>query len=268
MHKVSGFDVPCGPMVYGSQVYRQKNQFHPGDLIVLIGTGKAAAEDRGRMLGMMETAAIDVEGNAQWPVGVANRAAWRFPGKPKFPLANDPQRFQSKAGQMAIQLDYNEAIAVLSVVPLEAREAVPLAVGAEHPGPNSQWQRIGAPPPSQSRAAVEEVSIGPASTYLFLLRSMAEKLVGFKIGWAGDHEKRLAEFNLVSLPGFGGLRYSLGRHCAWSTAHQAFEMEQAVLSDLAEYRSQENQEVLRADAGTDLEKAWLSYLARHTAAQY
>lgn len=149
----------------------------------------------------------------------------------------------------------------MAIVSLKAREPVLLAEGAAFPPPIERG-RTGAPPPSSSRSAVEDMNVGPASTYLLLLQSARGETVGFKIGWAADQDSRLDTFNSVSLPELDGLRYSLGKHSVWSTAQQAFDMEQAILKSLHDHRLAQNQEVVKAECGAALEAAWAAYLLR------
>jgi hypothetical protein len=66
---------------------------------------------------MRETAGLNVVGNAQWPFGIANRAAWVIPQKPHFPLPDDPTRFQTIAGSTTIALHADEAAIVLAALP-------------------------------------------------------------------------------------------------------------------------------------------------------
>jgi hypothetical protein len=98
MTKVWGFDVPCGPLQFSTNGWRDRARevLQPGNLVVLVGTKgeETAPPSQGRLLGMMEptsevagtldfelqTRAVDYddEENYRWPYALLNRRAWKF----------------------------------------------------------------------------------------------------------------------------------------------------------------------------------------------
>ena len=85
--------------------------------------------------------------------------------------------------------------------------------------------------------------------------------LGYKVGWAFDWQARMRAFNHAAMPKLGGLNYSAGMKTLWSTAMDAYRMEQAVLNRFDKVRHVSNHEIIEGVTKDELGSAWASCLS-------
>ena len=277
MTKVWGFGVPCGPLQFSTNGWREnaREVLQPGDLVVCVGTKgeETAPRSQGRLLGMMEpttevarsfdfelqTRAVDYddEGNYRWPYALLNRRAWRF-SEPR-PLLEEisSRSFAMDSALGIVPLTADEAARIESLPKEEVPLLAPVRAVARIEGEDVARRRA-APPPTTQRAGVMHVRRAPAYTYAMKIEGAAETL--FKVGWAFDYKKRERDFNLSSLPRLGGLRYRAALYQLWDTARDAYKMEQTILRKFDAQRHPSNREVLFGISYDTLHAAWVEYL--------
>jgi hypothetical protein len=281
MTKVWGWGEPVGPLQFGTPGARDtaRANLEPGDLVVLVGTmGPETGEHhKNRLLGLMEPTTEPVmtldyltpdrpehlkeNGEYKWPYGLLNRAAWTF-GEPTTRLAAiSSRRFGPAAAQGIVRLTPAEAHDVMKL----SRRAAPLQrsirVAARLDGDDAAMRRS-SPPPSVERRASMHMRREPAFTYALELTkppmgARTAEVVGYKIGWAFEWKRRMRTFNKAAMPEIGGLRYGACFFERWSTATEAYRMEQAVLERFNASRHVKNHEVLFGITKDALHAEWL-----------
>jgi hypothetical protein len=285
--KVWGFDVPCGPLVFNSEGWRNNSatKLKAGDCVILVGTKgeDTAPADQNRVLGMMEPSQQRVstldfplspetnarhftpDGKYRWPYGLLNYRAWQF-GPGLFLDAVAPREgnpFGSAAAAGIVPLTPEEEARVLAhphhEVPLLRSFHTDRKVhGAQ------EARRRGAPPPTEGvRRSAMHMRRAPAFLYWFHLvrkRETAEgtksEIVGHKIGWAFDWENRLRQFNAIALGAIGGLEYRKFAVQDLPTARLAFSAEQEMLRRFDKRRHPANREVLTGVRTDVVKEAW------------
>jgi hypothetical protein len=277
MTKVWGFGVPSGPLLFGTNGWRERAReiLRPGDLVVLVGTKteQTAPGSQGRLLGMMEPTTevahsldfelrprakdYDSEGNYRWPYALLNRRAWRFL-EPR-PLLEEisSRQFAMDSASGIVPLTPDEAERIDRLPKQEVPLLAPVRAVARIEGEDVARRRA-APPPTTQRAGVMHVRNAPAYTYAMKIEGATA--TPFKIGWAFDYKKRERDFNLASLPQLGGLRYRSAFSHLWDTARAAFKMEQAILRKFDAQRHPSNREVVFGISYEALHAAWIEYL--------
>ena len=285
MTKVWGFGEPVGPLQFSTEGWRDKarSDLKPGDRVVLVGTlgVETKEDDRSRLLGMMEPTTepvmaldyltadrpedLNEQGQYKWPHGLLNRAAWRFEA-PRARLADiSDRRFSMDSAQGIVPLTEAEAVEVMKLprTPVALLESFKATVRIEG---ESAAQRRGAPPPSTTRAGIMHMRRAPAFTYALVIeesrKGFRPRVAGFKIGWAFEWTSRMRSFNQAAMPELGGLRYRGCMKQLWSTAMDAYRMEQAVLRRFGHVRHDNNQEVVTGISEDELASEWAQCMAR------
>lgn len=269
--KVWGFEVPCGPLQFGKDGWRDRARaiLFPGDLVVLVGTkGPETLEhDRGRLLGMMEPTTEPVmsqdfelatvpehfkEGHYKWPFALLNRRAWRMIDQPLLEKISS-RRFSMEAASGIVELTDDERDRILQLVRDEVELLTSLRVQTRLEGAEVARRR-GAPPPTTTRSGVMHLRNAPAYTYAMEIQGATSS--AFKIGWAFNHKARAREFNLYALPKLGGLSYQIRLTELWDTARQAFQMERELLQRFDKLRHPMNSEVVCGASIEELKSTW------------
>jgi hypothetical protein len=270
--KVTGFDNPCGPLVFSKLGLRDTavKKLRPGDRVIFVGTKGVGtpAPDRNRVLGMMEPSIQPVDSKdyaiqnpGRWPYGLSNHRAWEFSSRPPLLLdkvAPDPsnQRFGSAAGAGIVGPLYPEEEAqVLAHHFYEIPLLEPISADREV-FDEQAIRRRGAPVPAEGvRRGIMHMRRAPAFVYWFRLE-VGDRVVGHKIGWAFDWRQRLRQFNSVSLNALGGLRYKSFMDQQFNSAREAFRIEQQILEDFDGYRHPSNREVLTGIKTPQIDEVW------------
>lgn len=275
--KTWGFGSPSGPLQFSTNGWRNnaRNVLRPGDLVVIVGTkGNETSEDeRGRILGLMEPTQhvvssldydlirgpqdLDANGQYKWPFGLELTRAWRF-DDPR-PLLSDitSRRFHMDAAQGIVALDDEDAARILALPRTEVGLLSAIAARARVDGADMA-RRKAAPPPTTQRRGVMHMRRAPAFTYA--MEVQGAKQSAFKIGWAFDWSQRERTFNHAAMPDIGGLRYKTKLHQIFSTAREAFRMEQWLLRRFDHRRHPHNVEILTPISWDEVQRAWMDYL--------
>lgn len=273
--KVWGFDVPCGPLQFGTAGWRDRARAEllPGDLVVLVGTkGPPTSEDeQGRLLGVMEPTNLPVlsldfdlvtepahfkDGEYKWPYGLLNRRAWRLLDRPLLEEVSSRQ-FSMDAASGIVALTAEETDRILMLRRDEVALLTSLRVEARLEGEEAARRR-NAPPPTTTRNGVMHLRRACAYTYAMEIEGATKS--AFKIGWAFNHKMRARQFNLYALPKIGGLSYRVTLTELWGTARQAFQMEQHLLKSFDALRHPTNREVVYGVSFDELRIAWATYI--------
>lgn len=285
--KVWGFDIPCGPLVFNSEGWRDNSakKLKAGDRVILVGTKgeDTAPEDQNRVLGMMEPSQQPVstldfplspntntrhfrpDGTYRWPYGLLNYRAWQF--EPGLFLDAVAPREGTPFGTAA----------AAGIVPLTPEEEARVLAHPHHEVPllrsfytdrkvhgAQEARRRAAPPPTEGiRRSAMHMRRAPAFVYWFRLVREREiagdtkaEIVGHKIGWAFDWEKRLRQFNAVALGPIGGLEYKKFAAQDLPTARIAFSAEQEMLRRFDMRRHPANREVLTGVRTEVVKEVW------------
>jgi hypothetical protein len=276
MTKVWGFDVPCGPLEFSTNGWRDRarHNLRKGDFVVLVGTkGEQTDPDsQGRLLGMMEpttevvsvldfdlnTRAVDFddEGNYRWPYGLLNRRAWKFLSRPLLEEISSRQ-FTMDSASGIVPLTDEEAQRIERLPKEEAPLLAPVRAVSRVEGEDVARRRA-APPPTTRRTGV--MHFRQAAAYTYAMRIEGAPTPSFKVGWAFDYKMRERDFNLSSLPQLGGLRYRAAFQHLWDTARAAYKMEQTILRKFDAQRHPSNREVVFGIEHNVLQSAWIEYL--------
>jgi hypothetical protein len=274
--KVWGFSVPCGPLQFSKEGWRDKAraELQPGDLVVLVGTKgeQTDKECQGRVLGIMEPTThlvlsrdynletrevdFDDEGKFRWPYGLLNRRAWEIGLRPLLHDISD-RTFSMDAASGIVPLTDEEEARVMQLERVEVDLLLPVRARARIEGQEAARRR-GAPPPTTQRTGIMHIRKAPAYTYAMGIKGASQ--VAFKIGWAFDYKQRQRQFNLYALPELSGLKYQAHLDRLWDTAREAFRMEQAILRHFDASRYPANREVIIGVKVEQLETAWITYL--------
>jgi hypothetical protein len=153
-----------------------------------------------------------------------------------------------------VALTDEEAAKVIQLAREEAELLATIRTRARVEGEEAARRRT-APLPTTTRTGVMHIRRAPAYTYAMTIEGA--KPVSIKIGWAFDFRARERKFNHFALPQIGGLRYQTRLTCLWSTARQAFFMEQAILRQFDGDRHPANREVIYGVPYSTIESAWL-----------
>lgn len=275
--KVWGWREPIGPLVFGSTGWRNNalEKLRPNDLVVLVGTTDEPTKpsEQGRLLGIMEPTSelvrsldyplptldrdFDEDGNYKWPFGLLNVRAWTLEERPLLTDISD-RRFSMDAVKGIVALTDDEARKVDALVKRPADMATATAVAQERISRATGRQNYTAPPPTTTRHGIMHMRRARAFTYLMELVGAAEPT--HKIGWAFDWQARERAFNHHALPELGGLRYKTVQHHLWSTASEAFRMEQTLLRRFHASRQSFNNEVIVGVGRADIDRAWVDVL--------
>jgi hypothetical protein len=202
MTKVWGFGVPCGPLQFSTNGWRDRARevLQPGDLVVLVGTKseETAPRSQGRLLGMMEPTSevarsldfqlqkravdYDDEGNYRWPYALLNRRAWKFLNPPLLEeISSRPFAMDSALG--IVPLTATEAGHIERLPKEEVPLLAPVRAVARIEGEDVARRRA-APPPTTQRAGVMHVRHAPAYTYAQDRkhhRSAVQNRMGFRL---------------------------------------------------------------------------------------
>ena len=251
----------------------------PGDMIVVLGTktNNTAPEDQGRLLGLVEFAHTSVfaddlisdrtlskselfeNGKFKWPYALPAVRSWRFPDKP---LVEDVigRQLSMAAITDVDELTDTEAEAVLNLNRAEAvlpetraiRRVQRLGshgrVGDQHKGgadpviPPSEWSRV------VSRTD------GPTYAYVF---QYGETNV-WKVGISKNISERLLALNFSIPDEITESQWKPIYEQLFENGSEAFDMEQAVLSALGNFRTR-NERVMCSLS--DIEREWFAYLS-------
>lgn len=272
--KVWGWDAPVGPLQFSTSGWRENalGQLSSGDRVILVGTmGEQTPDEmKGRLLGVMEPSrepvmSLDfavrarpgdfVDGEYKWPVGLMNLRAWSLPKRPKLTEISD-RRFSMDSAQGIVPLTDNEANRVMALEWREEKLLQPTAQAQARMAKKHGTARRSAPPPTTTRRGVMHMRRAPAYTYA--MKIVGAKPSAFKVGWAYDFKQRAQQFNHAAMPGLGGLEYVPFRFHLWDTARQAYAIEQALLSRLADYLETHNREIVLGLSEKELDAAWIS----------
>jgi len=285
MKKIWGFNLPAGPLSFSSAGWRKNaaEKLKPGDKVLLVCTmgDGPQVDQRGKAIAVLEPTSeivstldfdfpkreIDlVDGQFRWPYGLMIKRAWSLPAEPLFSPEISERTFNIDAVRTIVPLTPAEEEKVRR---LEWREAplLPLTSVASRRLDPAGFSRKTAPPPStSSRRGIMHMRRAEASTYALKIvhsdKVFGNRVVGYKIGWAFDHDARRKQFNHASMPSMGGLDYLPWLARRWDTARQAFAMEQYLLSSFDAYRSPHNHEILIGVEEKRLEAAFGSMLTR------
>ena len=259
---VWGFTPDTWPIVaFSKPGHRLKllRESSPGDRVVFIGANNSNTPiegDRGRLLAMVEFGRKEIDtldvlkqedirsendyneqGEFKWPQALAMTKAWRFTDDP-LPLIKDiiAEKLPANSISQAIELNDSDTQSVLSL----AKEEVALPQNevieklARTNKRLSQNNPTKGPVPSASSKGGQRSLGNPAFTYAFRF----ENTDYWKIGYAGDIDKRLKDVNKhipVDL-----LKQSWKRKFKHRSSSEtgAYNMEQRVLALLIKYRKQ------------------------------
>lgn len=274
-----GFDPVARPLVaFGKEGNRDALILasQPGDLLVFVGTmdHPTANHERGRLLGMAEFARIAVDakdiidpatlqpfdvnsdGSLAWPKGLPILRAWRF-AEPRLKLLDVlKEQLTFEATVRAVQLDENDARAVMALPRVEM--SVPshpvTARLLGHADALAQAQPTTGPVPTAWEGIVARGVGTEAWTYAMRFG----KRNVWKIGHAQDTKGRLKEVNKHVPYEELGERWKLVLTQKWLSSPAAYAMEQRLLAALAPYRTEG--ERLRCGEPT-LKAAWAQALA-------
>lgn len=272
--KTWGFEEPCGPLQFGDPGLRSKakRMLSDGDLVIIVGTkGKeTASSEQGRLLGIMEPTQhaansldydvrkasndFDENGEYKWPYALLNARAWIFEDRPLLSEISD-RKFEIDSATGIVPLIAEEiqkietldrrAVSLLKSVRTEARISG-----------HDEARRYSAPPPTTKRAGI--MHMRRAAAYTYCMRLEGANADAFKIGWAFDYRIRAQQFNHAAMPSLGGIRYTIELEHLWSTARQAYSMEQHILEKLRGNCHHDNREIVSGITSTDLKLAWAS----------
>ena len=278
--KVWGWREPIGPLVFASSGWRDNavEKLRPNDRVVLVGTTDepTVESEQGRLLGIMEPTTemvrsldfprpllerdYDENGIYKWPYGLLNVRAWTFEDRPLL-CAISNRRFNMDAVRGIVALTADEARKVDALPKRPAEMAQATATAQERIAQAVGTKSYTAPPPTTLRRGVMHMRRARAYTYLMELVGATRPT--HKIGWAFDWKTRENTFNHHALPELGGLRYKTMQHHLWSTATEAFRMEQALLRRFQGDRQACNNEIIVGVERSDIDRAWFDALARH-----
>lgn len=273
MTKVWGFSAPVGPLVFASMGWRENalKQLKDGDWVILVGTSndKTALADKNKILGMMEVTRDTVSsldynlprgpqdlknGEYRWPFGLTIRRAWEFT-EPRTRLDQISDRsFHNLSAMTVVPLTVEETAKVLKLPRIECGVLESIRAIARTEG-YDEARRRGAPPPTTKRTGIMHFRRAPAFTYAMEITGPNVERA-FKIGWSFDYKVRARQFNLYSLPGLGGLRYTPILHEFWPKAFDAYLMERTILEALDAYSFRANREVLSSLTRDELDRVW------------
>lgn len=287
MTKIWGFGSPASPLQFSGSGWRDSavKRLKPGDLVILVGTQQepTAVEEQGLVLGMMEPTServssldfvqpdlptdYDDDGVYRWPYGLLNRRAWKF-DEPRTRFVDISQRkFNMDAAQGIVPLTEVEAAKVLALPYTEVPLLSSVATIARIEGHDAA-RRKGAPPPTTTRRGTMHMRRAPAYTYAMaiftadeLRRSGKATPTRFKIGWAFDWKARMRTFNHAAMPALGGLEYRIKEVHLWTTATEAFRMEQALLRKFDAKMHPNNREIVSGVRADDLALEWARLIA-------
>lgn len=224
-------------------------QSEPGDLMAFLGTlgENTAPHERGKLLGFAQfgrrrlhsrealapdtfaAAKKGANGDIQWPHAVAMTRAWRFTERP-FPDVRDVLgTLPAAAKRNVVLLSAKEHQRVFALPKQEFNVAFTQAVWDEREriaatvGPGGT---VGPIPASFTSQGVRD-AFKEAWTYAYRLGMQNI----WKVGWAHDPLKRLAELNQhIPSEVLGTPSWQVGWNQKWASAGQAYSMEQKVLA--------------------------------------
>lgn len=276
MTKVWGLGEPIGPLQFSEEGWRRRaiDILKPGDLVVLVATkGKEASDhEKGRLLGLMEPTKELVMWNDymslirenekhpeyetyKWPYGLLNKNAWLFPDKPLLSEISS-RKFNMDSAKCLVVLQEEEANKVLALYKEKAEIEHPSIKAYARLEGEAKARKHFSPPPSTIRHGIMHLRRAPAYTYAMRIDNAKES--AFKIGWAFDYEARQKQFNQVSMPAIGGLKYTIFLKEFWKTAKEAYQMEQKILKHFKKYRHFDNHEICYGVKQKEIEIAWTS----------
>ena len=284
VHKVTGWDVPVGPMQFRSEGLRKIaiELLEDGTgLVVLAGTKGKGTPDKikGRLLGIMQitTEKVDIEkdfpefikqagssaknknGEYKWPYGLINLRAWSLIKPPKLTKISD--RFDKLGQSVAstiVALRDEEADFVKKLVWQEEELVRPNAHIQRRIEKKYGTAKRSAPPPWTTRRGLMHMRRSPAYTYA--MEIIGTNSEAFKIGWAFDYQQRARQFNHAAMPELGGLEYKPILYNLSETAREAYAMEQSLLSCFNGQLHPDNREIILGVSRSQLESAWCAAL--------
>lgn len=195
----------------------------------------------------------DEDGTYKWPYGLLNVRAWTLEDRPLLTEISD-RKFSMDAVRSIVALTDVEARKVEALAKRPAKMAQATATAQERIAQATGHQSYAAPPPTTSRRGVMHMRRARAYTYLMELVGATKPT--HKIGWAFDWKARENTFNHHALPELGGLRYKTMQHHLWSTATEAFRMEQTLLRKFQAEREACNNEIIVGVERSDIDRAW------------
>lgn len=229
-------------------------QSTPGDLMAFVGTlgDRTAPHERGRLLGIAEfgrsklysrevlpadifaSAAKGPNGDIKWPHAVVMTRAWKFTDVP-LPVMTEVVGRQLPMAAMnnAIPLSQDEQARILALAREEIQVAISQAIWNERDKIASAVGSGGTmgPIPTSFTSTVVREAFEQASTYAY---RFGTKNV-WKIGWAHDPVQRLGELNKhVPSEVLDNQKWGRGLIQKWSSADQAYVMEQKVLASFSD----------------------------------
>lgn len=278
MTKVWGFGVPCGPLQFSTNGWRENalTELREGDWVVVVGTQDEPTDpdEQGRLLGIMEptrepVSSLDFpleirdvdyndEGNYRWPFALHNRRAWILDERPLLSEVSD-RHFDMDAVLGIVPLTEQEAASVLDLNRTEVDLLTSARAIARIEG-DEVARRHAASPPTTRRSGVMHLRKAPAYTYCMQLVG-AEKN-SHKIGWAFDFQNRQRRFNRSSMPTLGGIEYETKMTELWDTAREAYRMEQAILDKFSESVHACNHEIIVGVQFSEIQNSWIEILQR------
>lgn len=287
--KVWGFTPDVYPALgFNTEGARRKfiRESSPGDWVVLAGTkGKETnPEDRGRLLGMIQLGAqeVDVEavlksigtpippehyledGSYRWPYGLPMLTARRFVGAPDLSetlgsylrgmvwaaYAQDVSvKVAPDAPQTLMALPWAE-VSIIEAPEIRRQRGVQDALqlnrkqGATGPGPSTE--RGGS-----SRSA------GMAAAYVFKLQG--GRRPAFKVGYSGDVDQRLSDLNKGLVTAVTGCSWSLVTQQHFADEQIAYRFEQAMHARLRRHLVDGETEIYTVRRG-ELDTVWAEVL--------
>lgn len=272
---------PCVSLSGNGAAHFRRNVL-PGDVVAFVGANRAPtpAEDRGRLLGMAtvsdrERLTLDLvlpeflgdrqfndRGEMRWPAAFAMLQAWHFPGKPRIEEVIGRQ-LSPKCRMYVDEFTAEEACAVLAlaVVPEAVADTPQRTADLEETEAALGGKLSVGPVPSRWTALVMHGLDRPATTYAF---RFGETDV-WKIGWALDPSRRLAEINRHVPVEVLGVQWHAVLSSAQASPLAARELEQKLLGLLSGHRTTGERLLCAFDA---MQEAWHSCHEHATSRPY
>jgi hypothetical protein len=271
-----GFDPVGWPIIsFGQEGNRDAliRASQPGDRIAFIGTQteETAEEYRGRLLGLAEIGRIaidsldvldrdslapkcfDNQGRFKWPKSLPMLRAWRFPDRP-IVTAILKKQLTYEATVRGVLLDDDDTAAVLAL-PVEevaVRQVAAITQQRALADALGRGQTRGPTPTSSTTEVTRDAGL-PSNTYAFRFGGRDV----WKIGHAMNIQQRLAEVNAHIPHEVLNERWSVSMTQRWPNQLAAYEMEQNLLTQLTQKRS-EGERVLCTESY--LLSAWVEAL--------